>query len=151
MEKTCACCNKTFIPLPTVRNQQYCSEAQCQKTRKKRWQKIKLVTEQRVQGESKRCPERMGQEERRLLEEVSGTNPAYTARNRLLQRERNRRKRGPSVIAKMDKLTPRKTIASGRYRLVPVIANMDELIVEIGVISAGFVDHPAGPDCKEMT
>ena len=41
------------------------------------------------------------------------------------------------MIAKMDELTPRKVIASGRYRLVPVIANMDELIVEIGVISGG--------------
>ena len=151
MEKTCACCNKTFIPLPTVRNQQYCSEAQCQKTRKKRWQKIKLVTDNGYRENQSDARKEWGKKNGDYWKKYRERNPAYTARNRLLQRERNRRKRGPSVIAKMDELTPRKTIASGRYRLVPVIANMDELIVEIGVISAGFVDHPAGPDCKEMT
>jgi hypothetical protein len=41
----------------------------------------------------------------------------------------------------MDELTGKSVIRSGRYRLIPVcnpeIAKMDELIVEIGVISTG--------------
>ena len=41
----------------------------------------------------------------------------------------------------MDELTGKSVIRSGRYRLVPLsnpeIANMDELIVEIGIISGG--------------
>jgi hypothetical protein len=44
-------------------------------------------------------------------------------------------------IAKMDELKGKMVIRSGRYRLAPLgnsgIAKMDELIVEIGVISGG--------------
>jgi hypothetical protein len=144
MEKTCACCSQKFIPLPTVRNQQYCSEAHCQKTRKKRWQKQKLVSDSAYRENQSDARKEWGKKNNHYWKRYRKRNPAYEERNRLLQRERNRRKRVTSVIAKMDELTPRKVIASGRYRLIPVIANMDELIVEIGVISGGFVDHPAG-------
>jgi len=45
------------------------------------------------------------------------------------------------VIAKMDSLSPQNIIPFGRYRLVPLeadlIAKMDSLIVEIGVVSGG--------------
>ena len=69
------------------------------------------------------------------------TNWAYTERNRMGQRERNRRRRSGAGIAKMDELKGKALIPSGRYRLVPLcnvgIAKMDELIVELGVISRG--------------
>ena len=57
------------------------------------------------------------------------------------QKERNRRRRSGAEIAKMDELKGKTLIPSGRYRLVPLcnggIAKMDELIVELGVISRG--------------
>ena len=57
------------------------------------------------------------------------------------QRERNRRRRSGAGIAKMDELQGETLVPSGRYRLVPLcnggIAKMDELIVELGVISRG--------------
>jgi hypothetical protein len=68
-------------------------------------------------------------------------NRAYTERNRVDQRKRNLRRRSGEEIAKMDELKGKTLIPSGRYRLVPVcnaeIAKMDELIVEIGIISRG--------------
>jgi len=50
----------------------------------------------------------------------------------------------------MDESTPQNLIVSGRYRLVPLcngqIAKMDELIVEIGVLSRHCGEQvPAGP------
>ena len=67
-------------------------------------------------------------------------NPAYTERNRTAQKERNRR-RSWGKIAKMDEFKEEPLVPSGRYRLVPLcnsgIAKMDELIVELGVISRG--------------
>jgi len=66
-------------------------------------------------------------------------HPAYTERNRIGQKERNRRRRSGRGIAKMDEQTGKSVIPSGRYRLVPFcnpgIAKMDELIVELGIIS----------------
>lgn len=74
-------------------------------------------------------------------------HPAYVMRNREKQRERNRkrpRKRdtpASPVIAKMDALSSQNIIPFGRYRLVPLasdlIAKMDALVVEIGVVSSG--------------
>jgi hypothetical protein len=59
----------------------------------------------------------------------------------MAQKERNGRRRPGSEIAKMDELKEETLILSGRYRLVPLckegIAKMDELIVELGVISRG--------------
>jgi hypothetical protein len=43
MEKTCACCKRRFIPHPAVRHQRYCSDPECQKTRKRDWQREKLA------------------------------------------------------------------------------------------------------------
>ena len=42
MEKVCECCKRRFIPHPAVRHQEYCSDPECQKTRKRKWQKEKL-------------------------------------------------------------------------------------------------------------
>ena len=70
-------------------------------------------------------------------------HPDYTEGNRTGQRERNRRRRSGAGIAKMDELKEKTVIRSGRYRLVPFcnpgIAKMDELIVELGVISGSCV------------
>ena len=58
------------------------------------------------------------------------------------QRERNRERRCGQGIAKMDELKGKTLVPSGRYRLVPLfdpeIAKMDELIVELDVISRGY-------------
>ena len=59
------------------------------------------------------------------------------------QKERNRRRRSGAGIAKMDEVKGETVIRSGLYRLVPLcnlgIAKMDELIVELGVISGSCV------------
>ncbi len=43
MEKTCLCCKTRFIPHPAVRDKGYCSNLECQKERKRNWQKEKLA------------------------------------------------------------------------------------------------------------
>lgn len=156
MNQTCECCHETFQPFPAVRNNRYCSKAGCQKERKKQWQRRKLATDSAYrenQADAKRIW--LGKNGG-YWKEYRNKHPAYVERNREQQRERNRkrpRKRDlptTPVIAKMDALTPRNIIPSGRYRLVPVandvIAKMDELLVEIGVVSIGCeVASPASP------
>jgi hypothetical protein len=58
-------------------------------------------------------------------------NPDKAKRNRELQMIRNRRKRSPSLIAKMDASETRRLQAFGKFYLVPVIAKMDALIVSM--------------------
>jgi hypothetical protein len=42
MEKRhCAACGKAFRPCPRVRDQKYCGEEKCRRTRRQRWQRAK--------------------------------------------------------------------------------------------------------------
>ncbi|MBW1751441.1 MAG: hypothetical protein JRJ37_12350, partial [Deltaproteobacteria bacterium] len=70
-------------------------------------------------------------------------NPAKTARNRSLQRVRNKRRASPSssqaesktrLIAKMDATNLNCDGLSGPYWLVPVIAKMDAMKIYIHVV-----------------
>jgi len=139
MEKTCLCCQKRFIPYPAVRDQRYCSDPQCQKARKRKWQKEKLAKDSDYRDNQASAQRQWCSRNKDYWRRYRESHPAYTERNRMAQKERNHRKQSGSWIAKMDGLQEKTLVSSGRYRLVPLcnsgIAKMDELIVELGVIS----------------
>jgi hypothetical protein len=139
MEKRCQCCKQRFRPHPAVRDQGYCSAPECQKTRKRKWQKEKLSNDRDYRANQAEAQRQWHSRNQGYWREYRRRNPAYTERNRLGQKERNRRRRSGRGIAKMDELKGRSLIRSGRYRLVPLwdpeIAKMDELIVELGIIT----------------
>jgi len=129
------------MPHPAVRHQRYCSDPECQKTRKRKWQKEKLANDSDYRANQAEAQRQWRSRNTDYWKRYRRRNPAYTERNRMGQRERNRRRQSGSEIAKMDELKGKPVIPSGRYRLVPFcdlgIAKMDELIVELGVISRG--------------
>ena len=141
MEKTCLCCKRPIIAHPAVANQRYCGDPECQKARKRKWQKGKLAGDPDYRANQAEAQRQWRSRNRGYWREYRRRNPAYTEANRIRQRERNRRRRAGSGIAKMDELKEKTVIRSGRYRLVPLggggIAKMDALIVEIGVIPEG--------------
>ncbi len=149
MEKTWLCCKKHFHPHPAVRDQQYCSNRECQKARKRKWQKEKLSRDSDYRTNQASAQRQWGSRNKGYWKEYRRRNPAYTEKNRIGQRERNRRRRSGSGIAKMDEQKGKTLIPSGRYRLVPLwdpeIAKMDELIVELGVISGDCDFGVGGP------
>jgi len=141
MEKRCLCCKKRFIAHPAVCHQWYCSALECQKARKRAWQKERLTKDRDYRANQAEAQRQWRSRNKDYWGQYRKRNPAYTEKNRIGQRERNRRRRSGSGIAKMDELTRISVIRSGRYRLVPFcnpgIAKMDELIVEIAVVSKG--------------
>ena len=141
MEKTCLCCKRRFISHPAVRDQQYCGDPECQKTRKRKWQKEKLANDSDYRANQAEAQRQWRSRNKDYWKQYRKRNPAYTERNRMGQRDRNRRRRSVAEIAKLDELQGETLVPSGRYRLVPLcnrgIAKMDELIVELGVISRG--------------
>ena len=149
MEKRCLCCKKRFIPHPAVRDQRYCSNPECQKARKRNWQKEKLASDRDYRANQAAAQRAWRSRNGDYGREYRKRNPAYTEGNRIRQRERNRRRRLGSGIAKMDELKAKNIITSGHYRLVPLcnpgVAKMDELIVEIGVIARGCSMGVQGP------
>jgi hypothetical protein len=141
MEKRCLCCKRLIIVHPAVADQRYCSDPECQKARKRNWQKEKLAKDPDYRANQADAQRQWRSRNRGYWREYRSKHPAYTEANRIRQRERNRSRRAGSGIAKMDEGKGKTVIRSGRYRLVPLgrggIAKMDELIVEIGVIPEG--------------
>jgi hypothetical protein len=140
MEKRCLCCKRPIIAHPAVAHQRYCSDPECQKARKRNWQKEKLAKDPDYRANQAEAQRQWRSRNRGYWKEYRRRNPDYAEANRIRQKERNRRRR-EAGIAKMDELKGKTVIRSGRYRLVPLgdggIAKMDELIVEIGVIPGG--------------
>jgi hypothetical protein len=138
MEKTCPHCGNGFISHPAVANQRYCGSAECQKVRKRTWQKEKLKRDPDYRENQAAAQGAWRRRNKDYWRTYRKKNEAYAERNRVCQKERNRQRR---MIAKMDELKRKSLISPGRYRLVPLygkIAKMDELIVEIGVVASKY-------------
>jgi hypothetical protein len=139
MERSCLCCKKHFKPHHAVPDQRYCADPECQKSRKRKWQKEKLARDSDYRANQAEAQRQWRSRNKDYWKQYRASHPAYVEANRTGQMERNRRRRSGSGIAKMDELAGKSLIRSGRYWLIPVctpeIAKMDELIVEIDVIS----------------
>lgn len=138
IEKTCPHCGRKFLAHPAVLNQRYCGDAECQKARKRKWQKERLAQDPDYRENQAAAQRAWRSKNRDYWRQYRKKNQTYTEQNRLRQRERSLLRR---MIAKMDEQTAKKAISSGCYRLVPLygkVAKMDELIVEIGVIARGY-------------
>ena len=166
MDQICAgsYCGRVFTPNPRVKDQRYCSRAECRKERRALWHKRKVATDRDYKRNQAAAQRLWRKTHPDYWRNYRKSHPEYTECNRVLQRERNRKARGErgglapplgmiaredSVIAKMDSLTAFK---SGTYHLIPVvsgvIAKMDSLIVQLSIIPAGYGN---AVDCKDRT
>lgn len=143
--RKCKHCQQLFCPRPQNPDQHYCSERECQRTRKRIWQKNKLLSDpdyRTNQSAAQSCWQKKNPD---YWSNYRAKNPDYMEDNRQRQQERNRRRRVQEIdqmaIAKMDASIPERSIPPGRYLLTMVesgmIAKMDALIVEINVVSGG--------------
>jgi hypothetical protein len=143
----CAACDDLFTPRHNVPNQTYCSKPECQRERRRRWQRQKLKSDPDYRSNQAAAQRRWRERNRDYWRGYRRSHPTYTERNRRAQRQRNRKRiqavAGPSppLIAKMDAYPSQSPVASGTYRLVPVcdggIAKMDAYLVEMHVLSVG--------------
>jgi hypothetical protein len=157
--RRCAACGELFTPRRNVPGQKYCSKPECQRERRRRWQRQKLKEDPDYRANQAAAQRRWRERHPEYWRRYRQTHPAYTERNRKQQRKRNRNRAqaatGPSApaIAKMDAYKGQTIVASGTYRLIPVsgrdIAKMDAYLVEMQVLSRGYGNM--GGDCKERT
>ncbi len=132
--KQCVACSQPFQPRPQVPHQSYCSAPDCQRERRRQWQRLKLQTDPDYQGNQSRAQQAWSQRNPNYWREYREVHPQYVERNRALQHERNA-KTVVGSIAKMDASKPGIPLPSGIYRLSLVadaeIAKMDVWTVEI--------------------
>ena len=152
MSRRCAACGQHFNPLPQVPGQTYCSDPECQRERRRRWQREKQRSDPDYRDNQVRSQKKWAQDHPDYWRQYRQANPDYVERNRERQLSRNEKQRA-AEIAKMDAPALAFSPPTGRYRLIPVsddkIAKRDEWIVEITVLSSPF--RPICDDCKDMT
>lgn len=142
----CLACGKEKPGSPRVAGRQsHCGEPACQRARKAAAERQSMATDPEHRATKRQSDEAWGRAHPGYWSEYRQRHPDKAERNRLLQRQRNLRRRRPSVdaapgsvIAKLDSSVSLKwpePPANGEYWLVPVIAKLDALRVKIIVIT----------------
>ena len=135
----CLYCGDFFDPSPRHKNQSACKKAKCQKAKKAAWQRHKLKTDPIYAANQKSSQQHWIKANPGYWKQYRQNNPQKAERNRILQAARNRKARAPSsdakmhpsVIAKMDASNSDNFQVLGQFWLIPVIAKMDALKVNI--------------------
>jgi phage FluMu protein Com len=129
----CAHCGRLFDPNPRVKNQRYCSEKECQRVRKKLWQRHKLATDPDYKANQKDSQKTWRENNPDYWREYRERNPQYAERNRNRQRERRR-------VAKMDASGMDLPLESGTYFILPAsegVAKKDASARKVLLIPVG--------------
>jgi len=136
--KRCLACAETFQLCPRVPTQSYCSRAECQRERRKLWQREKRQADADYLRNQTECQRRWRDGHADYWRGYRADHPEYAQLNREKQRERNFT-RQPPAIAKMDACAPESPLPSGTYVLSRMgesgIAKMDAWIVQITVLT----------------
>ena len=135
----CVYCGEYFDPSPRHKNQTACKNDACQKAKKAAWQRFKMKTDPAYSANQKSSQQQWVKNNPGYWKSYRKKNPEKSERNRILQAQRNRMNRSseksgnafPRLIAKMDASESDTYQVLGRFWLVPVIAKMDALKVNI--------------------
>lgn len=137
-------------------NQLYCGNPECQRARKRAWQKNKMATDKKYRRKQTACLVRWRKEHplHRYQKQYRDEHPEYVEKNREKQRRRNDRRRQRvqpdqiEMIVKMDAFQ-NQPIKSGCYWLAPYamdasqkIVKMDALLVELKTFHDDSPIHP---------
>jgi len=137
--RRCLACGRLFVPCPQVKEQAYCSKPECQRERKRRWHRKKLLEDPEYVQNRRDSQRRWREAHRDYWQRYRKAHPASVEKNRERQKERNRLRTGRSRrIAKTDASWAESLIITGRYQLVPVgpgtVAKTDAINVELRVV-----------------
>jgi hypothetical protein len=135
----CVYCGEYFDPSPRHKNQTACKQEKCQKAKKAAWQRYKLKTDPIYKANQKSSQQQWLKANPGYWKQYRKNNPEKAERNRILQAGRNRKARlshadagiDQGAIAKMDASTSDNFQILGQFWLVPVIAKMDALKVNL--------------------
>jgi len=111
MTRRCACCGKPFEPRPQVPDQAFCSSPDCQRARKRQWQRAKLQSDPDYRINQRAAQQAWAQRNPGYWRDYRDAQPDYAQRNREQQRSRDQAQN--AGLAKMDVCD----LPSGLYRI----------------------------------
>ena len=135
----CFYCGGFFDPSPRHKNQTACKKVKCQKAKKAARQRHRIKTDPIYAANQKSSQQQWINSKPGYWKKYRKKNPEKAERNRIAQAMRNRKARVASDVTKMHPLLIAKMDASksdnfqilGQFWLLPVIAKMDALKVNI--------------------
>ena len=107
----CACCGRPFEPRPQVPGQAYCSSPNCQRARKREWQRAKLQSDPDYRINQRAAQQAWSQRNQEYWRDYRDARPEYAQRNRDQQRLRDQGRNAD--LAKMDVCD----LPTGLYRI----------------------------------
>ncbi|MFZ0928804.1 MAG: hypothetical protein WAN11_09395 [Syntrophobacteraceae bacterium] len=131
----CAHCGRLYDVNTRVKNQLYCGDKDCQRARKRKWQKDKLATDPDYKANQRACQIEWHKQNPGFYREYRRKHSGYRKRNTLMQRCRNARTR---VIAKMDALELDPVHKPRVFYLLPLVATMDALPQKVLLFSMRY-------------
>lgn len=139
-EIVCCSCGDVFERSVRHKNQCYCSKPACRRARKAAWKRYKMRSDPEYKFTQTLSNKKWAKTHPGYWKDYRRRHPEKAERNRILQSIRNRRRRKkqdePSEldslpIAKVDASIINQLKVVGQYWLVPVIAKVDALKVNI--------------------
>jgi len=149
MEKRrCAACHKHFHPRPQSPKQKFCSAAECQRERKRRWQKARRAADPDYRDNDVQASRQWRRRHPGYWRAYRRKHPQSVIQNRGKQRERDRTRRlkppqpsPPPDLANEDASSLQLPLETGTYRMIPVtgnlLANENACLVKIALLSGG--------------
>ena len=119
-------CRRLFLPNPHVHNHRYCNRKDCQRVRKRRWQRQKMKNDPEYRDNQRDAQQCWMEQNRDYWRRYRDHHPEYVKQNRLIQRERDRRRRIRD-LAKMDASDEISLIKPGSYYLIPAKGNLAKM------------------------
>ena len=140
MEKIlCVYCGDLFDPSPRHKNQIACKKPQCQRAKKAEWQRHKMKIDpvynasQKISKKQWACanPDYWKRYRNKHLDKAERNRVLQAIRNRKARSKKSGTKMDTPLIAKMDASKSDNFQTLGQFWLVPVVAKMDALKVNI--------------------
>ena len=143
----CVHCCEFFPPSPRHKHQNYCMKPACRRAKKAAWKRHKMAVDPDFKLDQKLSNKKWAAKHPGYWKQYRKRNPKKAKRNQILQAVRNRRRAkrikdestlSTPLIAKVDASISNKFNLVGQFWLVPVIAKVDALKVNIFDITVPY-------------
>jgi len=156
MSGHCVHCDSSLPPGKRNPKQRYCGRLECQRARKRQWQKEKLQNDPCYKENQKQANKDWQKNNPDYWQGYRSKNKGYAERNRVKSRDRMRLRRQVALavqeFAKMDASLVDEQRLSGYYALLPfgdMFAKMDVKILKVH--APGIFPGIQQDVCKERT
>jgi len=147
--RKCKHCGRSFVVMPRHPDQKYCSQKECQRTRKNEWQRRKLASDPDYRMNQAQCKANWAAQHPGYWKQYREKHPEYAERNRAKQLKRNRINRGQppvspmsSDVARMDANNHERSFISGYYQIIPVTDTpFTNIPIIVSIHEAPLVGH----------